>query len=378
MLTLSVWRKVNFFNLLLIFSFPFAVCNSGDRHILPQSVTRMFMSLLIQKLKQVVILFAVCIFCISCGQVPSISNNPWKAMTLPTEAIFADVAFTKNPDRGWLVGTQASLFETNDGGETWSQKAVDLGDEKVSLAAISFNGDEGWIVGKPSILLHTEDGGTSWSRIPLSSKLPGSPDGIIALDSSTAEMVTNLGAIYKTTDGGKNWKALVEGSVGVARSIHRSDQGKYVAVSAKGNFYSTWEPGQTEWTPHQRTSSRRLQNMGFNKDESLWLLARGGQVQFSESQDYEEWGEPIYPEFSASWGFLDVAYRTPQEVWLAGGSGNLLFSPDGGQTWEKDRDVENVPSNLYKVVFVSPEKGFILGERGTLLKYDPKTETEAA
>ena len=327
-----------------------------------------------QKLKQIIVLFAVGVLCISCSNVASLNNNPWKVLTLPTEAIFSDVAFTENPDRGWLVGTQATLFETTDGGNTWEEKSLNLGDEKVSLLAVSFNGNEGWIVGKPSILLHTSDGGDSWSRIPLSSKLPGSPDGIIALGDATAEMVTNLGAIYKTTDGGKNWKALVEGSVGVARSIHRSDDGRYVAVSAKGNFFSTWEPGQTEWTPHQRTSSRRLQNMGFTNDDNLWLLARGGQIQFSEPESYEDWQEAVYPEFSASWGFLDVAYRTPDEIWLAGGSANLLRSSDGGQTWEKDRDVEDIPSNFYKIVFVNSDKGFVLGERGTLLKYESETE----
>ena len=204
------------------------------------------MDLLIKRLKQVAILFVVCIFCIGCSQVPSTVTNPWKTLTLPSEAIFSDIAFTSDPDRGWLVGTQATLFETTDGGETWSQKSLNLGDEKVTLEAVSFDGDEGWVVGQPSILLHTEDGGDSWSRVLLSSKLPGAPLDIIALGKSSAEMVTNLGAIYKTEDGGKNWKALVEGSVGVARSIHRSDDGRYVAVSAKGNFFSTWEPGQTE------------------------------------------------------------------------------------------------------------------------------------
>ncbi|MGB5637354.1 MAG: YCF48-related protein, partial [Waterburya sp.] len=63
------------------------------------------MSSLIKKLKQVAVLFAVCIFCISCSQVSSTVTNPWKALTLPSEAIFSDIAFTSNPDRGWLVGT---------------------------------------------------------------------------------------------------------------------------------------------------------------------------------------------------------------------------------------------------------------------------------
>ena len=115
--------------------------------------------------------------------------------------------------------------------------------------------------------------------------------------------------------------------------------------------------------------------MGFGEESNLWLLARGGQVQFSEPNDPENWSEAIYPEFSTSWGLLDLAYRTPEEIWLAGGSGNLMRSLDGGETWEKDREVEDVPSNFYKIVFITPEQGFVLGQKGVLLKYNPQAET---
>jgi photosystem II stability/assembly factor-like uncharacterized protein len=66
-----------------------------------------------------------------------------------------------------------------------------------------------------------------------------------------------------------------------------------------------------------------------------------------------------------------LSFRTPEEIWASGGSGNLLVSFDQGKTWKKDRDVETVPSNLYKIVFLNPEKGFVLGQNGILLKYDP-------
>ncbi|MGF1482036.1 MAG: photosynthesis system II assembly factor Ycf48 [Cyanophyceae cyanobacterium] len=326
------------------------------------------------KIKQILILLAVSLLCISCSQVPSTSTNPWKVIELSTEATFSDIAFTNDLDHGWLVGNKATLFETTDGGETWQEKSLDLGDEKVTFTSVSFSGQEGWVTGKPSILLHTKDGGRTWSRIPLSEKLPGAPYSIVALGPKSAEMVTDLGAIYRTENGGRNWKALVEGAVGVARTISRSADGKYVAVSARGNFYSTWEPGQTEWTPSNRNSSRRLQNMGYDNEGHLWLLARGGQVQFSDPQEEDGWSEVQYPELSTSWGLLDLAYRVPGEIWVAGGSGNLLRSTDSGQTWEKDRDVESVASNLYRIVFLSPERGFILGQRGTLLKYEPQSE----
>ncbi|MEM1368868.1 MAG: photosynthesis system II assembly factor Ycf48 [Cyanobacteria bacterium P01_H01_bin.15] len=331
----------------------------------------------VNKLKQLGLVVIAALACWGCSNVPSTSVNPWMPLSLETEATFSDIAFVEAEgddyaQHGWLVGSRASLFETIDGGATWTEVPVDLDDgEKVTFTAVSFSGDEGWIVGEPPIMLHTDDGGDNWNRIALSEKLPGAPYGIKALSPNSAEMVTNLGAIYRSTDGGMNWKALVEGAVGVARNISRSNDGSYVAVSARGNFYSTWEPGQSEWTPHLRNSSRRLQNMGFTWDGNPWLIARGGLLQFSEGLEDDDWGEAIFPEFSTSWGFLDLAYRTPEEIWVAGGSGNLMLSEDGGETWQKDRVIEDVPSNLYKVVFLSEDQGYILGQRGLLLRYNP-------
>ena len=117
--------------------------------------------------------------------------------------------------------------------------------------------------------------------------------------------------------------------------------------------------------------------MGFGKDGRLWMLARGGQIQFSEVGDPETWQEEQFPELATSWGLLDLAYRTPTEIWTIGGSGQMLASFDGGKTWQKDRDVEDVPANLYKIQFFSDRVGFVIGQRGTLLRYDSKAATNS-
>ncbi len=316
-------------------------------------------------------LAAIALLCMGCsnGYLASTDFNPWQVVTVPTESNLLDIAFVnKDSSHGWVVGANASLFETTDNGETWQERTLEL-DQPYRFTSVSFYEQEGWIVGQPSILLHTEDEGRSWSRIPLSEKLPGAPNTIEALGPQSAEMTTNIGAIYRTSDGGKTWKAMVEEAVGVVRNISRSPNGEYVAVSSRGNFYSTWQPGLNAWEPHNRNSSRRVQNMGFTSDGRLWMLARGGQIQFTSPENSEEWTDPINPEFATSWGLLDLAYRTPDEVWVAGGSGNLLLSRDGGKTWEKDRFVEDVPSNFYRIKFFGTEKGFIIGQQGTLLKY---------
>ncbi len=172
-----------------------------------------------------------------------------------------------------------------------------------------------------------------------------------------------------TEDGGKNWKALVQEAVGVVRNINRSTNGEYVAVSAKGNFYSTWKPGDQSWTPHNRNSSRRVSSMGFNLDGSLWMLARGGQLQNSTLDNPEEWQKESFPAQKTNWGLLDLAYRTPEEIWISGGSGTLLRSTDAGKTWEQDTLAETVPSNLYKILFFGSDRGFIIGQRGIILRY---------
>jgi photosystem II stability/assembly factor-like uncharacterized protein len=321
--------------------------------------------------KRLIAVLAIALLSTGCaaGHLPSLEHNPWSLVPLPTQNSLLDISFTDNPNHGWLVGVESTLLESNDGGNTWQARELLLGEQNYRLSSVDFAGDEGWVAGQPAILLHTTDAGQSWEQIPLSDKLPGAPQTVVALGPQSAEMVTDLGAIYRTTDGGRNWKAMVSDAFGVFKSLNRSADGQYVAVSSRGNFFSVWNPEVSAWQPHNRNSSRRLQSMGFTPDGRLWMLARGGQIQFANSTDPEDWQPPKMPENLNSWGFLDLAYRTDREAWIVGGSATLLVSFDGGQSWQQDRQLEDVPSNFYKIKFLDASRGFVLGQRGTLLRY---------
>jgi photosystem II stability/assembly factor-like uncharacterized protein len=321
-------------------------------------------------LQRMTLLLVAVVLCAACQSLPAVGTLTWEPVTLPTEASPLDVDFV-SADHGWLVGSESTLLETFDGGKSWEPRSLELGDSEYRLTSVSFSGDEGWIVGEPTLLLHTTDGGKSWSKIGLSAKLPGTPKVITALGPSSVEMATDQGAVYESNDGAQHWDAKVIESVGITRNIRRSPGGQYVAVSERGNYYSIWQPGMRAWEPYNRNDSRKLQRMGFDPDNQLWMLSRGGQIQLSKGTPFggqEEWSDPIRPN-SGGIGLLDLAYRTPNEVWASGGSGTLLRSTDGGATWEQDKTVDQIPSSLFKVIFVSPERGFITGQSGVLLRY---------
>jgi len=330
------------------------------------------------------------------------ANSNWEQVTdLPMGATLYDMDFdSKDPNHGWIVGSKGTFLETTDAGKTWVPRSfVDLDpDEEVTyrFERVSFKDGEGWIIGKPPILLHTQDAGKSWERIPLSPKLPGEPSTVFATGPSSAEMTTSTGAVYKTTNAGRNWKAQVKETIdatlnrisasgvqgasyftGSIISVVRDEiTGAYLAVSSRGNFFLTWVPGEDYWVPHNRGTSRRIQNMGFVKGDNakgVWMSLNGGLLQVSEpAQDLSSSDNQF--KFadskirSGGYGILDVCWKDEEEVWAVGGGGSMFVSKDGGKTFTFNKSADDIPGNLYKVKFFG-DKGFVLGSEGVLLRY---------
>lgn len=329
-----------------------------------------------------------------------LNSNFWEKVELPLEpgVILLDIAFTdKEAKHGFLLGTRQTILETFDGGKTWDAKDLgqDVIDDEVNYRfnSVSFNGDEGWIVGKPAILLHTVDAGKTWERVGLSPRLPGIPVLITATgDNGVAEMVTDQGAIYLTTDAARNWKAAVEETVdatlnrtvssgvqgasyytGSFSTVSRNPEtGEYIGLSSRGNFYMSWAPGQAYWQPHNRSSARRIQSMGWRKDGGVWQLTRGGGIYLSDTKALPEEDDEFTEGKigSRGYGLLDLGSNASgTKYFTVGGSGSVFSSEDKGKTWKRDRGTDEVAGNLYKVAFAKDDVGFILGNDGILLRY---------
>ena len=300
--------------------------------------------------------------------LPMATSSPWQAQNLDTDSNPLDVGFTDR-SHGFLVGSNRMIQETNDNGATWNERSLDLPEEEnFRLISIDFNGDEGWIAGQPGLLMHTTDSGQNWTRLFLDTKLPGEPYLITALGKHSAELATNVGAVYATQDSGVTWEAKVSDAAGSVRDLRRREDGGYVSVSSLGNFYATWEPGDSVWQVHQRVSSQRLQSIGYQPDGQLWMLARGAQIRLNdEPGNLDSWSKAIIP-ITNGYGYMDMAWDADGAIWAGGGNGTLLVSRDGANSWEMDPVGDRQPSNFTRMVF-DRERAFVLGERGNLLRW---------
>jgi len=303
-------------------------------------------------------------------------DSPWETIQLEDQANALDIDFLDNKN-GFLVGSNRLIMETNDGGKTWEKRSLEISsEENFRLLDIDFKGQEGWLIGQPALVLHTLDSGKNWTRLSLGNKLPGQPYLVTTVEPGVAELATTAGAIYKTSNSGESWDAIVvdaSGSGGV-RDLRRTKDGKYVSVSSLGNFFSTLDAKSDTWIAHQRASSKRVQSIGFNPNGNLWMLSRGAEIRFNEdSEDVESWSKPIIPILNG-YNYLDLGWDPNGTVWAGGGNGTLISSENEGKTWESDPVASVLPTNFIKIVFLDKDelntkKGFILGERGYILRW---------
>ena len=304
-------------------------------------------------------------------------DSPWKTIQFQDQSNALDVDFIDS-NRGFLVGSNRLIMESNDGGETWEKRNLEISsEENFRLLDIDFKGEEGWLIGQPSLVMHTTDAGKNWTRLSLGNKLPGQPFLITTVENGVAELATTAGAIYQTIDSGESWNAKVvdaSGSGGV-RDLRRTSDGNYVSVSSLGNFFSTLESNSNTWIAHQRASSKRVQSIGYNPQGNLWMLSRGAEIRFNDdSSDVESWTKPIIPILNG-YNYLDLGWDPNGNIWAGGGNGTLIVSKDQGKTWNSDPLASSLPTNFIKIVFLDKDqlnnkKGFILGERGYILKWN--------
>lgn len=119
-----------------------------------------------------------------------------------------DNVFFVNVDTGYAVGgarSQTTVLKTIDAGENW----VELDAWGGHMYAVYFlNGSEGWMAGERGAVLKTMDGGETWENSYVDVG-QGNVRSLFFLDQDTGWIVGDS-HMYKTINGGESWESLLE------------------------------------------------------------------------------------------------------------------------------------------------------------------------
>jgi photosystem II stability/assembly factor-like uncharacterized protein len=289
---------------------------------------------------------------------------------------------------GWMaggdecnpLGQKASLFKTEDAGESWHPLVVE-GD--FSIAMIDFINDSvGWAIGNEDLLatqngniLKTTDGGYTWS---LQKKTPEDITllSLQAINDSIAyiigtqnrgsiDLANVSGVILKTSDGGTNWIDIsprnakertyetcqfFNNQIGlVSGYLDEADWTRKSIILKTNDGGMTWEETivpEFEWRG----------NLQFIDDSTGFFSARKpGQDSCSLYKTTDR---------LMSWSLVDQSHNfttffyLDRDLAFAIGSNSIMKSADGGKTWEEKLPIGNL--NVNKLYFCQ-NVGFSFG-----------------
>jgi photosystem II stability/assembly factor-like uncharacterized protein len=255
-----------------------------------------------------------------------------------------DVDFKGN--RGCAVGPMGTIMITEDGGHSWQKVSIGSDADLYRVKFVSEN--EGWAAGGRmrmaetnesmrhdqrggyGYIFHTIDGGKSWEC-----QFAERGRHLFALDftdKNTGYACGERGFLIKTTDGGKHWNILpTTGTLNWLYGMKFKDELTGFAVGLNETVIKTTDGGKT-W-----------KQLGAVPDREFYGF------------------KPIYRDISIN----------GNTACIVGQNGTILISSDGGDTWKPSatfykNEIRELMDLRY-VRFVSPMKGYAIGELGTMI-----------
>lgn len=303
-------------------------------------------------------------------------GKTWKPLLTAAAANITQIQFV-DWNNGWMLGEitrrdtdelETIVLSTTNGGRSWQKKALP------NILSIFFTDTlHGWAVGKNATILRTEDGGTEWKAYADLEKVIGLPvessnynfgfRDIFFLNPQQGWLIGNfygrakshIGGVFVTSDGGVSWKRVPltvqtqhssgRFTPGVFHSVHFSDQntGSVTGemLDGEGRFFFALHTrdGGKSWEQY-RTPSRATHSTQFLTTGMGWTAAAAPREGGADA----------------------VVYDT-----------TLMRTDNGGASWQYDFVARG--NRIRGVYFLSPHKGWAVGDRGMILRYEEKVKT---
>ncbi|MBD3340005.1 MAG: T9SS type A sorting domain-containing protein [Candidatus Lokiarchaeota archaeon] len=283
-------------------------------------------------------------------------GNSWLDKTNNADRNLKSVQFF-SPNVGLAVCEDRQIIKSFDGGSTWEEYSRA---PYANLCSVYFtNKDKGWAAGflRTGMIFQTNDGGFSWSETTPDEQDYADLYTIFFIDSTTGWTSGRKGIIFKTIDSGESW-------IEVADLAHRINSIYFVNnqigwVGGSGGYIAKTISGGDSWNVKEMHASDNINSIYFINSEIGFAVGEDGY--FVTTVDGGEnwrrtWNLPHID-------FHSVYFINSQLGWIVGDEGTICKTNDGGSTWAKMKEESGVYSPLYSVYFVNPQVGWAVGRK---------------
>ncbi len=242
-----------------------------------------------------------------------------------------------NRNIGWLI-FNSKLAYTDDGGKTWTDRMDSV--DKITLNDIVFINDSLGFLCANRYLARTENGGKEWMKVDSAAIIDIMPIKTIQMIDTLAGYCLGWFGISKTIDGGKTWKKnLFVGSGARFEVMHFSCIDTGFALFGFGPMYvfrtndggATWSnrPLQSVIMPIMSINfPERQKGIGTADNGAIYRILGAGDSIFEITMGTGNDVLNCIDFGSEMHGFAGTGS-------LFFGDSALLYSSDGGSTWNK-------------------------------------------
>ncbi len=208
----------------------------------------------------------------------SSDGKTWTQVNVPVRATLTAVYFA-DASNGWVVGHDATILRSSDGGKTWKLQHFEPALEKALLDIYFLDTAHGFAVGAYGLLYETTDGGDNWNEVD-------SPireeelhfNAIGKLNNGDLFIAGEQGTLAISSDSGATWSLLespYEGSFfGV---LARGERGALI-YGLRGNVYVADDARTGPWLPLPVESQATFFGGARLADNSVTLVGLAGSV----------------------------------------------------------------------------------------------------
>jgi photosystem II stability/assembly factor-like uncharacterized protein len=240
----------------------------------------------------------------------SSDGKQWQQIAVPTRTTLTGVYF-HDKMKGWVVGHDAVILRTTDGGKDW-QKVYDDPEGETPLFDVWFRDENlfdvwfrdekhGIAIGAYGLYLVSEDGGASWdvSEMDVITEKSADDSGeeeikaeddddfldsydlhlnsIALADNGKLYIAAEAGRIYRSDDSGESWIPLVSPYIGSLFGVLPLAGDGVLVFGLRGHLFRSEDAG-VNWQEIEMPTQEMLTNGIVMTDGEIYITGLGGTI----------------------------------------------------------------------------------------------------